>query len=396
MARKKKAKKVKGMLLDAASLCVHKLTADEEGRYAINNVKLEPDGTTAATTGYALIAVQPGGEDPADFPEVGNPVAIPKEGVLIPRDVCADAIKAMPKRSVRPVLANALVTRWGKDGVELATTDLSRTRKVGAPKVEGTFPDWRDMFAHENRDRPVGFTVGVRALKRLLDTISAHLSVGSDHGPSLRFEFSPTKRKILAGASEGLMDAPVLVRGSLKADRGGRVLALLAPMRVKHMSDEAPEVRPEFSDWEKGVLGWEDRDDEAPDVPALRHLADAMSRMLAEIEEADTEDSAPTGRFRDLLLAAADELADGVTVDAELHAVTDARDIVAETAQALRGVPVEESVEAEPDEPAEDESQEVPADDPPEEDPAPEEPEEIIDDTDSSAPGDDLDDILDG
>ena len=202
------------MLLDKAQLAVFSHVATESGRYAIDMVAVEPDGTCVATDGRQLIAVPPNGAEDADWPEgIGTPVN-PQKRTLFPAHVFADARKTLRKRPAKPVLHNAAVTAAG-EYAELTTTDLTKVHKAGGLVAkDDVFPDWRSMIPDE-REGEVRIAVDPHMLARALQTLGSMLS----------YENCAIHMRV-AGPEE-----PIVLTAKLGPDR--EAVAVVAPVRVK-------------------------------------------------------------------------------------------------------------------------------------------------------------------
>ena len=161
------------MLLDKAQLAVAAQVAKEPGRWSIDKVAVEPDGTCVATSGKDMVIVPPCAQKDGDWPtgSGGTPVT-PSKRALFPAHVFTDALKALGRKPLpRPVLNNAAITAVG-EYVELTTTDLNKTRKFGANAEDDShFPDWQAMVPDPSRDETV-VAFDITRLRELLTTLS--------------------------------------------------------------------------------------------------------------------------------------------------------------------------------------------------------------------------------
>lgn len=225
------------MLVDAKSLAVHAVCAAEQGRYSIDCVRLEPDGTTVATDGWMLLAVEPNPQDAGDYPDLVPPAEIPKAGICIPGDVAKEATHNMPKNGSKPILRNALVTvaelpsgvgtsdsKPGK--IELTTTDLRRNRKIGGEVPNVQFPRWKEMVPAP-RDKAVTVTLGLPLLEKLVKTLKA---VQNPESSAVTFEVEDAEKLIVVSGSAG---------------PGRRFLGVIAPVKVRMASEP--------NDWETAL-----------------------------------------------------------------------------------------------------------------------------------------------
>ena len=108
------------MLLNRSILNLAKLASKEASRYTLQAIAVEKD-QAVVTDGHILVTV--GNTSPAaddSFPQVAGlehktfsegPMI---ENVLVSRETALAALKALPKKSTIPVLANAAMGKNGK------------------------------------------------------------------------------------------------------------------------------------------------------------------------------------------------------------------------------------------------------------------------------------------
>jgi hypothetical protein len=220
------------MLVDAKSLALHTLTASENAanRYTTHCVHLEPDGTTVATNGRVIIAVEPAGIKDDDDPSVGEPAEVPAGGVDVPADVVKEVLSKLPRSPQRPALGAALITEASKERVELTTTDLHRTRRVAfEPDPNRTFPDWHRMMIDPSKNEVGSVTLSLEELGRIVKTLKAVCKNDVD---------VPHVTLHVRGD-----DTSVVLDGG--AGGGRRFVGVLAHVRVKHGAANA---------WQKRVM----------------------------------------------------------------------------------------------------------------------------------------------
>lgn len=104
-------------------------TTNDETRYVLSAVQVQPDGSVRATDGHILVyARDPHPQEDADFPTVAGaqPITAPSAPVLLPADLAKRLLAGMPKKSTVPVLGCVqLGTVNGGGGVQAVSTDLS-------------------------------------------------------------------------------------------------------------------------------------------------------------------------------------------------------------------------------------------------------------------------------
>ena len=214
------------MQIDSTHLVAQNITAGDPGRYAINGVKLERDGTLVATNGRALLLVQ--GMDQDDGCE--NP--IPDDGVVMPAKFVAQLQKAL-RGGGRNARRICLVEEATAECLRVRTMNGSVTIHEDRP-VEGNFPNYRDIPPAIERG-VVRVTFSAHLLADLLDTISSMMS--------------PEETAVELFITPGWIrkNAPILIRA--KAATGGRIAAVLMPVTVRN---DTPGNEPDsLTEWER-------------------------------------------------------------------------------------------------------------------------------------------------
>ena len=239
----------------------------DDGRYAISAVRLEPDGTTAATEGHVLLAVEPCGLKDEDFPETKTSADVPDTGMVIPCEIVKDVIRNLPKTAPRSALLAAKLTAADKDYTELTTMNHSRVKSEGAhvdpdgPK----FPAWRDMIPRVDAEAAeyVTINLGVPVLKQLLDTL-AKIGHADLHAITLLIPKAPEKSVVFYGRAA----SPT---GEVRSYAG-----VIAPTIVKASDDKTstgvPQVR---TPWLDNIL----------DPPAVNAKPGPKARRKAKEED---------------------------------------------------------------------------------------------------------------
>lgn len=219
----KKRGKVK-MKLDRKSLAVHHV-AGEKGRYAINGVLLETDGTTVATDGKMLLVIQPSKQDE------GKELVAPKEHFVIPLGFARDVHKAIPKvhQSSGGKFDYATITEAKQDKLSL------RIQNVGVQLMEtkpesGDYPKWKDLIPSIQKET-MRFCLGLEVLERLVKVLK---------------EVLPKNNGRTTSSVEFLVEGPKKAIGirAQAGDGGRRMIGVLMP--VTH-----PGGPDELTDWEK-------------------------------------------------------------------------------------------------------------------------------------------------
>lgn len=88
------------MLLTKQQLRAHAFTSDDEERFALSHLKIEPDGRVFATNGHLAVLVTPKGQsriEEADFPAIpGMEGADPKQAIYLPAETARAAAAIVP------------------------------------------------------------------------------------------------------------------------------------------------------------------------------------------------------------------------------------------------------------------------------------------------------------
>jgi len=155
-----------------------RLTADEDGRYALSALCVRRDGDCVlveATNGHMAWQFPADWADPDDLPEFAGEVIADGQRVLIDTGTAKMCLRALPKRHSRPLWTSAFLAVDGKVGVLHTATGASfrLTRydeDAGWPDFEGYIPEragpcvtlsaerlsritaWVDRFLYEKHD----------------------------------------------------------------------------------------------------------------------------------------------------------------------------------------------------------------------------------------------------
>lgn len=215
------------MKLDRKSLAVHHAAADEEGRYAINGVLLETDGTIVATDGKMLMAIQA-----PDQGEDKNPV-LPSEQFVIPLEFAQDLGGRIPKgpRAAADKSDFARITAADPDHLEFRILTKHLQVMIETAPEEGRYPDWRAVLPKIQKGN-VRFCLGLEALEKLVKVLKGALPAKGP-GVSRHVEFMVGDPK-----------KAVLIRAQVGGDLDRRLIGALMPVTSSGGSGE-------LTDWEK-------------------------------------------------------------------------------------------------------------------------------------------------
>lgn len=204
------------MLLSKATLGLAKLASKEASRYTLGGICIEAK-QAIVTDGHTLVVLSHGTEQHKDagFPETpGLEHKVLSDGpmteqVMVSRDAALAALKALPKKTTIPVLANAAL---GVDG-KLYVNSLDSVRSF-THKLEGKFPNWRAVMPAASKQVVGQVAMDARKLKALAEYIIDNCD-----------ERTPTMRITLYGESDA-------VRFDARTEAGQDVTALIMPIRM--------------------------------------------------------------------------------------------------------------------------------------------------------------------
>ena len=238
------------VLLDKASLAVCIVAdQDEPGRYCIDHVHVEQDGTAVGTNAKLLLAVQPPDVDPNDLPAgMLKPVDVSEKGLDISASACATVAKNLKGTPFRPILGCAVVTQCDGDLVELSsTTDLKSIKREGCTTPEKPFPSWKDMVerpCQEDTEETLGPVVQIGMRLDVLEQLTKALKkITSDdrYEAFVRFTFN---------ANQGM----VLIDGKVSKDR--RFIGM-----TWRISPKSTDISLEdLNDWQNAILDSEEEE----------------------------------------------------------------------------------------------------------------------------------------
>lgn len=206
------------MLLNKKVLCLVNVASTDQTRQSINGVYIEPDGSGVATDGHMLLKFNPDGTpDAKEYPTLDgvNPVDSDKlKAFILPREACAEILKAMPKRKGLPILSNNIAldaqgTNTNGHAI-IGVTDLQTPKVFKPQKVEAEFPDYPKVIPTEKPTVQVGLAVD--KLEKLVRTLRAMNVIAVRFG--VFDEFRPV-----------LVDAKTV-------DHDGEITGAIMPMRI--------------------------------------------------------------------------------------------------------------------------------------------------------------------
>ena len=156
------------------------ITANEDSRYFLQAIQVQPDGRIMATDGHLLLVAtdaHPGVDE--DFPcSPGTEpfTASPTGSVLIGREIVERILAAMPKKQQRygrmPILETAQLAQGAGDAT-ITATDLTASCRIYLPQDDTRFPQVQQIL-DKLQDRPeVTVHLGVPVLELLIKAAKA-------------------------------------------------------------------------------------------------------------------------------------------------------------------------------------------------------------------------------
>ncbi len=190
------------MILSKANLVAVKVAAADKSDPALHQLHVEADGTTVASNGNAILAVEGLNEKPVSMPRFEVEGEIDDEGIGIQPEVVEEALRNMPKGNLRLELGFAAITiaDTEKGVVELTTTDLVLEKKSKGKMAKRRFPMWRRVLRLAGRKERRKICVDRRALIRLLQAMDSACP-DPEHSVFIEFGNEPTDGIILRGMS---------------------------------------------------------------------------------------------------------------------------------------------------------------------------------------------------
>jgi DNA polymerase III sliding clamp (beta) subunit (PCNA family) len=152
-------------------------TTDDDSRYFLRAILIEPDGRCLATDGHILLVARDEHPEPdADFPSVDAAPfhGSPEKGVLLPTTSAQSLLKTIPKKSTIPILHGVQISTNGEKGCTVVATDLQSINTVHVQEngKDGTFPNYKNVIPPA--DRPcISVCLSLQVLKDLIKSAEA-------------------------------------------------------------------------------------------------------------------------------------------------------------------------------------------------------------------------------
>lgn len=161
-------------LFSKANLVVSQVASTDPFDRGLNGVKFDRDGSTVAGNTKMMLGVGPTDESRVHFPEVGERVEIPDDGLIMGVDVVNEALKNLP-RDKRVSLQHVAMTQ-PRDYSKVEFTCVSasgRERRVADRPKREAYPDWKAVVRKVRGENPIKVCVNRKDLIELLKAIEA-------------------------------------------------------------------------------------------------------------------------------------------------------------------------------------------------------------------------------
>ena len=178
-------------MLNKHNLAIHQFC--DKDKFSYQCIHVTPH-ETVATNGSYLVRVSTPKLDPANFPPVDG---VKPSAIFKPFNLSVDAArtieKAIPKKSILPILSNVMIDgeatdakpKEGVDCAVLAVSDLENPQVFRPRKDDGKFPNWQAVVP-KREDAKAAFSVDARLLARLAQFV-AKFSDGRASEVKIRF-----------------------------------------------------------------------------------------------------------------------------------------------------------------------------------------------------------------
>ncbi len=196
------------MLYNQNNLNVVKIAAKQQTRPEIAGVLFTPH-ETVATDSFRLVEITaPNNVKPEDYPKVEGQTAMRGVKPFIV-DSEAKAIK-IKKNKDMPILNHVALKHVDKDKVQFYTTDLENATLQTAKVIEGTFPDYKQIFPKPS-DQKARVKVNIKYLKEMLAVLEGvnergYITICSEGQPLMIEVTSPTENQVGTGLLMPLME----------------------------------------------------------------------------------------------------------------------------------------------------------------------------------------------
>jgi hypothetical protein len=164
MTKKKTAPEPSRLLLSPNQAAALAFVSKDESRPLLCGVHITPEHVEATDSYRAVRITHAPGTTVNDYPVLsGNQRALGDVDATIDARSFGDALKALSKRTTLPILQRVVVVEDAERYLTLGSTDLDRTNRTEARKIEGRFPPLGDLFNDSEPVLSIKFNAGFLA-----------------------------------------------------------------------------------------------------------------------------------------------------------------------------------------------------------------------------------------
>jgi hypothetical protein len=202
-------------MLNANNLKIAALASKEQSRYSISTILIEP-GRTAVTDGHLAATVTTPSIPAADQPAIpGFTASEITTSFMISAKDALDVAKALPSKSVIPILLNAFVDAAPAETARIAVTDLDTARIFDCKKAAGQFPNIDQVIPKD-------------------DDAEIAIALNPDYLGDLLRALTPITKKDAHACILRIKDPETQIRIDFEnADTGQKGIGVLMPMQDK-------------------------------------------------------------------------------------------------------------------------------------------------------------------
>lgn len=156
------------MKLSRLNLIIAKLADKKDAE--LNQLQIDPDGSTIAANGLSMVAVSPVENVPKFFPEIDGECDAPEEGIGISPESATEILRNMPRTKG---LGFAAITEVSETRVNATTTDMSVERVTKCRVARKRFPEWKHVLREKRAACKHKVCVSRKAMLALLQVMES-------------------------------------------------------------------------------------------------------------------------------------------------------------------------------------------------------------------------------
>jgi len=207
-------------ILSKANLQVVKVSTVEKAIPALNNLRVESDGTTAAANGRVVLAVSPVKKKTKESVIVDE-TNLPETGCTIPAETVKDVIKNMPKDTNFGGLLEHCDLSVKDNKGQFLMKDGKKPIKIGGNLYRHEYVKYREILGNALKSTLLSSRVvlNLKRLKSLIDAIDKVCPDSSGETPAY-IEFTPNDDVVVRAVNPTNGQRAVAVMSSYKFAEG--------------------------------------------------------------------------------------------------------------------------------------------------------------------------------